>query len=80
MVIWIFCGTQSFFSIFRKNLDKIDILFLIFYFKQVSWMSQTVSNGNANSNREVSFMGGPKVIENNEDIGDTDDIPTIHEG
>ena len=43
-------------------------------------MSQTVSNGNANSNREVSFMGGPKVLENNEDIGDTDDIPTIHEG
>ena len=43
-------------------------------------MSQTVSNGNANSNREVSFMGGPKVLDNNEDIGDTDDIPTIHEG
>ena len=53
---------------------------MIFYSTQVSWMSQTVSNGNANSNREVSFMGGPKVLDNNEDIGDTDDIPTIHEG
>jgi hypothetical protein len=53
---------------------------MIFYSTQVSWMSQTVSNGNANSNREVSFMGGPKVLDNNEDVGDTDDIPTIHEG
>ena len=41
-------------------------------------MSQTVSNGNSNSNRECSFMGGPKLVEN-EDIGDTDDISTIQE-
>ena len=76
-------GTRSFGFFVAQyffQFTKINILFMIFHFTQVSWMSQTVSNGNANSNREVSFMGGPKIMENNEDIGDTDDIPTIHEG
>ena len=43
-------------------------------------MSQTVANGNEHSNREISFMGGPKLSEEaEEDIGDTDDITSISE-